>query len=134
MIYMAQSPCSFLPLADSPCSLFYPPFTYLESLFGVIGSCPLWSQVADKLSPQLVPQVNGGRGVLRVEGGQSLLLLGSQGTYLYTPIPFALYIKPSYHFNGSNGTAYTRPSKRQHNSLSRSLYLVTGLCPFNYGL
>ncbi len=24
-IYMAQSPCSFLPLADSPCSLFYSP-------------------------------------------------------------------------------------------------------------
>jgi hypothetical protein len=31
-----------------------------------------------------------------VEGGQSLLLLGPQGTFLYTPIPFVLYIKPSY--------------------------------------
>jgi hypothetical protein len=51
-IYMAQSPCSFLPLVDFPCSLFYSPFTYLETLLGVIGSCPLWSQVADKLSPQ----------------------------------------------------------------------------------
>jgi hypothetical protein len=90
---MAQSPCSFLPLADSPCFLFYSPFTYLETLLGVIGSCPLWSQVADKLTSG-----KWGRGVLRVEGGQSLLLLGSQGTYLYTPIPFALYIKPSYTF------------------------------------
>ncbi len=34
---MAQSPCSFLPLANSPCSLFYSPFTYLETLLGVIG-------------------------------------------------------------------------------------------------
>ncbi len=56
---MAQSPCSFLPLADSPCSLFYSPFTYLETLLAVMGSCPLWSQVADKLSPQWVSQVNG---------------------------------------------------------------------------
>jgi hypothetical protein len=58
-MYVAQSPCSFLPLADSPCSLFYSPFTYLETLLAVIGSCPLWSQVADKLSPQWVSQVNG---------------------------------------------------------------------------
>ncbi len=36
--------------------------------------------------------------MLRVEEGQSLLLLGSQGTYLYTPIPFALYNNPSYTF------------------------------------
>jgi hypothetical protein len=48
--------------------------------------------------------------VLRVEGGQSLLLLGSEGTYLYTPIPFVLYINPAIHFNGSNGTAYNRAS------------------------
>jgi hypothetical protein len=92
---MAQSPCSFLPLApfSNPLSL-----TWKPSLV-VIGSCPLWSLVADKLSPQYV-RTSGkwGRGVLRVEGGQSLLLLGSQGTYLYTSIPFALYIKPSYTF------------------------------------
>jgi hypothetical protein len=46
-IYMAQSPCSFLPLADSPCSrffpcsLFYSPFTYLETLLAVTRSVHL---------------------------------------------------------------------------------------------
>ncbi len=46
---MAQSPC----FSASPC--WFPfaslpfPFTYLEPLLGVIGSCPPWSQVARKL-------------------------------------------------------------------------------------
>jgi hypothetical protein len=45
----------------NPLALFFPlliplapfsiPFTYLETLLAVTGSCPLWSQVADKLSP-----------------------------------------------------------------------------------
>jgi hypothetical protein len=39
-------------LFSSPCSLFYSPFTYLETLFAVMGFWLLWSQVADKLSPQ----------------------------------------------------------------------------------
>ncbi len=51
-------------LFSSPCwfpwlSFLFIHFTYLETLLAVIGSCPLWSQVADKLSPQWVSQVNG---------------------------------------------------------------------------
>ena len=49
----------------NPLALFFPllpflfPFHLLGTLLAVIGSCPLWSQVADKLSPQWVSQVNG---------------------------------------------------------------------------
>jgi hypothetical protein len=47
----AQSPC-FTPLANSLLLSIPFPITYLETLLGVIGSRPLWSQVADKLCPQ----------------------------------------------------------------------------------
>ncbi len=38
---MAQSPCSFIPLADSPMLPFSIPFTYLETLLAVTGSVHL---------------------------------------------------------------------------------------------
>jgi hypothetical protein len=47
---MAQSPCFLLPLADSSFTSLPFPFTYLETLLGVIGSCPPWSQVTLKLT------------------------------------------------------------------------------------
>jgi hypothetical protein len=49
-MYMAQSPCSLLALADSPLLPFLFPFTYLETLLAVIGSRPPWSQVTRKLT------------------------------------------------------------------------------------
>ncbi len=108
---MAQSPCSFLPLDDSPCSLFYsPPFTYLETLLGVIGSCPLWFQVADKLSPQYVPQVNGEgvcsewRGANRCSSWVLRVHISAHQS------PLHCTLSPAIHFNGSNGTAYNRAS------------------------
>jgi hypothetical protein len=107
---MAQSPC-FTPLANSLLLPISFPFTYLETLLGVIGSCPPWSQVADKLSPHYVPQVNG-EGVCAQGGGaKSLLLLGYTG-YISTTHQSLLHctLSLAIHFNGSNGTGYTRPS------------------------
>jgi hypothetical protein len=53
--------------------------------------------------------------VLRVKGGKSLLLLGHPG-YISTIHQSLLHstLSPTVHFNGSNGTAYTRPSMVQN--------------------
>ncbi len=48
--------------------------------------------------------------MLRGEGGQSLLPLGSQGTYLSHQSLLHCTLSPAIHFNGSNGTAYNRAS------------------------
>ncbi len=55
-----RNPLVLLPLADSLLLSIPFPFTYLETLHGVIGSCPPWSQVADKLSPQYPGKWGGG--------------------------------------------------------------------------
>jgi hypothetical protein len=53
---MAQSPCFLLPLPIPSLHPFLLPFTYLETLLGVIGSCPPWSQVTCELnSPFSIP-------------------------------------------------------------------------------
>jgi hypothetical protein len=52
-------------------------------LLGVIGPCPPWSQVADKLSPQYVPQVNG-EGVCAQDGEAKFLLLLGYTVYIST--------------------------------------------------
>jgi hypothetical protein len=118
MIYMAQSPCSFLPLADSPCSLFYSPLlTWKSSL--------LWQDpstlvpVADNWSshfPPLayIPLIPGewcSRWAPQVKGPNPC----SSGYISTTHQSFlCCTLSPAIHFNGSNGTAYTRPSKVQH--------------------
>ncbi len=52
---MAQSPCFFSPCQFPFTSLPFP-FTYLETLLGVIGSHPPWSQVTRELtSPSSAP-------------------------------------------------------------------------------
>jgi hypothetical protein len=50
-------PLFLLPLADSFFTFLPFPFTYLETLLGVIGSRPPWSQVTRKLTslPQPFP-------------------------------------------------------------------------------
>ncbi len=57
-----------------------------------------------------------GRGVgAQGGGGQIPAPLGPHRVHLhYTPISLAQYIEPNLHFNGSNGTAYTRPSMVQN--------------------
>jgi hypothetical protein len=58
-----------------------------------------------------------GRGyVLRVEGAKSLLPLSNIG-YISTTHQSLLHstLSPTVHFNGSDGTAYTRPSMVQNN-------------------
>jgi hypothetical protein len=53
---MAQSPVFPLPLAGFSFTSLPFPFTYLETLLGVIGSRPPWSQVTRKLtSPFSIP-------------------------------------------------------------------------------
>ncbi len=47
---MAQSPCFYFPLLIPFLLPPHYPFTYLETLLGVIGSCPPWSQVTRKLT------------------------------------------------------------------------------------
>jgi hypothetical protein len=47
---MAQSPCFLLPLVDSFLLPLHSLYTYLETLLGVIGSRPPWSQVTRKLT------------------------------------------------------------------------------------
>ncbi len=52
-------PLFLLPLADSFFTSLPFPFTYLETLFGVIGSRPPWSQVTCKLtSPFSTPPLS----------------------------------------------------------------------------
>ncbi len=46
---MAQSPCFYFPFWFPFASLLFP-FTYLETLLGVIGSRPPWPQVTRKLT------------------------------------------------------------------------------------
>jgi hypothetical protein len=41
IIYMARSPCFFLPLLIPSCSPFQPPSTYLGTLLAVTGSVHL---------------------------------------------------------------------------------------------
>ncbi len=94
-VCMAQSPCSFLPLApfSIPLSLTWrPSLLWWDPVHSGPRLLINWALNTVGTSGEW------GRGVLRVEGGQSLLLLGSQGTYLYTPIPFTLYINPAVHF------------------------------------
>jgi hypothetical protein len=47
---MAQSPYFYFPLLIPFLLPFHSLFTYLETLFGVIGSRPPWSQVTCKLT------------------------------------------------------------------------------------
>ncbi len=47
---MAQSPCFLLSLPIPSLHSFLFPFTYLETLLGVIGSRPPWSQVTRELT------------------------------------------------------------------------------------
>ncbi len=47
---MARSPYFLFPLADSLLLPFLDPFTYLDTLLAVTGSCPPRSQVACKLT------------------------------------------------------------------------------------
>ncbi len=56
---MAQSPCLFASPFWFPFTPFPFPFTHLETLLVVIGSCPPWSQVARKLiSPSPSPPLS----------------------------------------------------------------------------
>ncbi len=48
-------PLLFTSLADSSFTSLPFPFTYLETLLGVIGSSPPWSQAACKLTPLSIP-------------------------------------------------------------------------------
>ncbi len=112
-------PLLFSSLCWFPLLIPLIPFLFPFHLLGNPPCCdrirPPWSQVADRLSPQWVPQEMG-RGLgahsehLRWRGQ----LPAPQVTPLHTPILFALYIKPSYTLNGSDGTAYTGPSKVQN--------------------
>ncbi len=108
-------------LFSSPCSLFYSPFTYLETLLAVTGS------------------VHSGPRLLITDLPISLPLLIYPSFQVYRRSLWAPQVKepnpcssgyistthqsflcctlsPAIHFNGSNGTAYTRPSKVHNKS------------------
>ncbi len=53
--YMWRFPLALFPLADSLFAPFLSPFTWLETLLAVTGSCPPQSQVACKLTLHLHP-------------------------------------------------------------------------------
>jgi hypothetical protein len=52
--------------------------------------------------------------VLRVEGPNPCSSWVTQGTFPLHNFPLYNALSPTVHFNGSNGTAYTRPSKVQN--------------------
>jgi hypothetical protein len=65
--------------------------------------------------------------VLRVKGAKSLLLLGHPG-YISTTHQSLLHstLSPTIHFNGSNGTAYTRSSM-----VRNSIYICIAASKYN---
>jgi hypothetical protein len=109
---MAQSPCSCLPLLI-PLAPFSIPLYLLGNPSCCDRICPPWSQVADELSPQEVPQVNGEgvcsewRGANPCSSWVLRVHFSTHQSLLYCTL------SPAIHFNGANGTAYARPSKVQ---------------------
>jgi hypothetical protein len=63
------------------------------------------------------------------EGANSLLL---RLHFCYTPVPLTLYINLAIHFNGSNGTAYTRPSKVQNSTVAKLSIDHNKKCIYEY--
>ncbi len=118
---MAQSPCSFLALA---------PFSIPLYLLGNPPCCdrirPPWSQVADKLSPQWVPQVNGEGVRCSLWAHQVKGPTPCSSGYISATHQSLLHctLSPAIHFNGSNGTTYTRPSKVQNTNLPSSIFSI----------
>jgi hypothetical protein len=82
---------------------------------------PSFLKAASELSPHYPRQMGRGVGAhpecLRVEGGARSLLLLSQTGYISTTHQSLLHstLSIAVHFNGSNGTAYTRPSMVHNN-------------------